>query len=117
MSNICTYIPSPAIASVTRLNHEFALIHKHLCYLEGFVASTVYKSGTAAFTADGVKTNLVIPHGLGANPRVVLLSNRQPLNSDTLNRTITTDATNITVTYGNAPIAGENAFYDWVVLL
>ncbi len=42
MSNICTYIYDPNILTQAKVNREFALIHKYLCYATG--ASTVSTS-------------------------------------------------------------------------
>lgn len=138
MANICIYTPDPNILTQAKVNREFALLHRTLCYLMSLSTSsngptggvagqvlvsngatpstfqTVFTKGTSSFTANGTTSVLTIAHGLGSVPSNVQLTNLEPLTQNLLNRTITLDATNITVTYSIAPLAGENAIYHWI---
>lgn len=50
MSNICIYTPDPNILTQAKVNREFALIHKHLCYLEAIVRTLTTSSTTTTTT-------------------------------------------------------------------
>lgn len=74
-----------------------------------------FKTGTSTFNGDNTTSVVTIPHGLGIVPNVVIINNLSPLSSNLLNRTITYDTTNIVITFGLAPLTGENSTYHWVV--
>jgi len=77
MANICTYIYDPNILTQRKVNAEFALLHKHVCYLESQTAG----SGTVSSV------------GL-ALPAIFTVTNSPVTTSGTLTGTFTTQTAN-----------------------
>ena len=65
--------------------------------------------GTANATANGLISSIAFPHGLGAVPANVTVQARNALSAAT--SFVTTDATNITITFLNIPLGGALSFY------
>ena len=80
------------------------------------ITTTVSKMnrGVATPTADGILTAFTIAHGLGAAPTWADATVGNAL-SNTL-KYITYDATNITVTYAVAPLAGTLSL-NWIAVV
>lgn len=75
-----------------------------------WVALTSETTGTATGTANGVTTVFNIAHGLGSSPFSAFVQVSSVLGS-TINRSYTTDATNIIVTFASAPTTGTITFH------
>lgn len=129
VANICNYNPLTTISKVA-IDDKFRTVHRYLCYLGSSTGNssvspgditiggtTAMRYSTVDFVGDGVTTILIIPHGLGAIPSAYMVFNDSALTTNFLNRNITVDATNITVTFANAPGVGEDATFSWLVLL
>ncbi len=79
------------------------------------LATTITKmnTGTSTPAANGVLTSFTIPHGLGAVPKYANVAVGNVLSSALY--FVSSDATNITVTYAVAPLAGALAF-SWIAV-
>jgi hypothetical protein len=75
-----------------------------------WVALTSETTGTATGAANGSATAFNIAHGLGSTPFSAFVQVSSVLGS-TINRSYTTDATNITVTFATAPTTGTITFH------
>lgn len=56
MSNICIYIPDPNILTQSKVNREFTLIHRHLCYLEAVVTTLTTTTTTSTSSTSTTST-------------------------------------------------------------
>lgn len=96
----------------SRSNATLTLVYNHLTSLWVEIArterATVSNPDTMTYSGDGVATTKVIPHGLAAVPKFfpVYASSVDAGNADI--KFVAADATNITVTFKTAPIAGTN---------
>jgi len=84
MANICTYIYDPNILTQAKVNAEFKLIHKHLCYLESTAATTTVTAANNGLSLSG--TTVVLGQNVSqSGAPAALTSNREiPLSGKTI---------------------------------
>lgn len=72
--------------------------------------------GQTPFIADGVQTVVTITHNAGFVPSYYSLTTSLPITTAHLTREIDfPDVNTMTITFGSAPIVGEDANYIWVL--
>jgi hypothetical protein len=131
MANICTYIYDPNILTQRKVNAEFALLHKHVCYLEAVAtgilsvstsstSSTTLSTSNDLYVFSGTTATWTLPPLSGNTGKFFFIKNRgtgnvtlQAAGSDSLYKSAVVSS--ITILPGEAYIIANDGVY-WDVM-
>ena len=108
---VTSFVFGSSVKSLTYISDSIAW---HLISSNITASTTLYK-GTSTQSATGTATSYTIAHGAGTTPTFATVT---PMSDDaTLIKKVTYDATNITVEYDVAPLAGSsNLVFNWLAI-